>query len=471
MRILKKILPYSILIILIPFTGIIANNDSIFPKEIELLTPAIFMLIFAFAPLFLWKLDVNLRLILLPVLFVSVTLLLYFYNQKYVLSTGQEFLKFAAVLPLYYVIGEAISFDLIYFGTPSTNTFYLAAGSLLSNIIGGPAASLLLLKPYLRANQYRKKSIHTVIFFIIIVANASAFISPLANTHLYMAYLRGFPPENFIKIIPIWLVTVGSLLFIFYLTDVLFIWKEPQKEDPSKKLASALQSGLKNEELRQSLVLKAIQYLERPTFRINGAYNFWLFPVAFLVIILTTGNKSSIPYREFVLLILAIYSFIITPVFQNKKNIAVRLFDLFFLYYFAYFIVGIIARMFIEDYPIYISNIYQAWMITGISGFMDNVASSIIIFNPEFLSRSSLDHNSFFMDLVFSDKKFKNITAVLTGIALMGGLTYTGNYVNILIKYEAEKMGIKMPNYFNYMLYSIPVIALVSFIAVMFLSI
>jgi Na+/H+ antiporter NhaD/arsenite permease-like protein len=471
MKIFFKILPYAIAIVFIPFIAVFATNEITFDRRIELLAPVIFLFIFAIAPLFLWKLETNFRLILLPILFISVLILLYFYQQKYLLSAGLEFLRFASILPLYYIIGEAISFDLIFVGNPATNTFYLAVSAFLSNIIGGPAASLLMLKPFLRANQYRKKNIHLFVFYIVIVANASAFISPIANTHLYMAYMKGFTPENFIKIIPLWLVTVGFLLFIFFVIDALYIWKEPQKEFPSKKLADALHKAIKNEELPQSLVLKAIQYIERPTFRITGAYNFWLFPLALLVIIFTSGNDSQIPYREIILLILAIFSFIITPAFQNKKYVVTRLLDLIFLYSFAFFIIGIISRIIIEENPIYISNINQAWLITGISGFLDNVASSIIIFNPEFLSRSVLDPNSYFGDLVYSEKKFKNILSILAGISIMGGLTYTGNYVNIFIKDEATKMGIKVPGYFLYMIYSAPIIIAVSLVSYLFVII
>ena len=464
-----KYFPYILAIMFIPWIALLASNGSTIVDRIEMISPVLFLIILAVAPYFLWKMDVKFRMILLPLLFLSTIALLYFYQQQYLLSVSFDFMRFAALLPLYYIIGEAIAFDFIFIGTPATNTFYMAAGAVLSNFIGGPAASLLLLKPFLRANRYRKYSAHTVVFFIIIVANAAAFLSPLSNTHLYMAFLKGFSEDNFIKFVPVWLVVVGSLLFMFYVVDGVLIWKEPQKEDPAKKLANALHNALRKEELRQSLVLKAIQYLERPTLRIAGAYNFWLFPLAILIIIMTSASTSKIPYREIGLIVIAVYSYIVTPVFQNKKNVAIRLLDLVFLYSFAYFIVGIVAGMIVEQFPFYINNITHAWFITAISGFMDNVPASIIIFNPEFLSRSILDDSAFFSELIFSEKKLKHIVTILTGISIFGGLSYIGNYVNIIIKHEAETTGVKMPNFFQYMFYSVPVILIISVISVLFL--
>jgi len=259
------------------------------------------------------------------------------------------------------------------------------------------------------------------------------------------------------------------LLFIFYILDTILSWSEESADHPSRKLAKELYTALKKEQLKQSIILKTIQYLEKPTLHISGAYNFWLLPIIFLVLIFTAQVQSNIPYREISMIVLAIYSFIITPVIHFKKEVVTRLLDLIFLYFFSFFIVGMIARMFIEEYPIYIDTIYKAWFMASIAGFLDNVPAAIIIFNPEFLSRSLLDESNFFIELIHSEKKFKNITALLLGISIMGGLTYIGNYINIFIKHEAEKSGIKMPNFFTYLLYSIPVTAILSTVVLLYL--
>ncbi|MDH5655213.1 MAG: sodium:proton antiporter [Spirochaetia bacterium] len=470
MTLLRKSLPYLTAIIFIPWLALFATDQFSFNNKTELAAPVLFLILFAVLPLFLWKLELNFRMVLLPLLFVIVLILLFIFQKDYFFRTGKEYLLFIAVLPVYYIIGEAIAFDLIFVGNPATNTFYLAAGALISNFIGGPAASLLLIRPFLNANRYRKHSTHTVIFFIIIVANASAFLSPISNTHLYIAYLKGFSPEHFLKFIPIWLAIVGILLFLFYLIDSIFLWKEPRQNHPAKQLAEALYLSLKKEELKQSLILKTIQYLQKPTLQISGAYNVWLLPIILLILIFTSQLKSEIPYRELSLIILGIYSFIVTPVIHFKKRVIIRLLDLMFLYFFAFFVVGFIARMFIDEYPFYLDTIHKAWLISTLSGFIDNVSASVIIFNPEFLSRSVLEQSNFFSELIFSEKKFKNITALLIGISIMGGLTYLGNYVNIFIKDEAEKSGIKMPNFFMYMIYSIPVMIIVSAVTIIFIS-
>jgi len=50
-------------------------------------------------------------------------------------------------------------------GTPLTNTALLAIGTVLASFMGTTGASMLLIRPVLRASQHRSRKVHTFIFF------------------------------------------------------------------------------------------------------------------------------------------------------------------------------------------------------------------------------------------------------------------------------------------------------------------
>ena len=53
----------------------------------------------------------------------------------------------------------------------STTAAFIAAGGLLASFIGTTGAAMLLIRPFLRANNYRKSRTFMVVFFIFLVAN------------------------------------------------------------------------------------------------------------------------------------------------------------------------------------------------------------------------------------------------------------------------------------------------------------
>jgi Na+/H+ antiporter NhaD/arsenite permease-like protein len=57
-------------------------------------------------------------------------------------------------------------------GSPGLNTGLLAIGAVLASFMGTTGASMLLIRPLIRANDNRKHKAHVVVFFIFIVSNA-----------------------------------------------------------------------------------------------------------------------------------------------------------------------------------------------------------------------------------------------------------------------------------------------------------
>ena len=73
--------------------------------------------------------------------------------------------------------------------TPQTNTIILALGWLLASFMGTTGAAMLLIRLLLATIQQRKYRVHTVLFFIAIVANCGGLLSPLGPELWYRCYL------------------------------------------------------------------------------------------------------------------------------------------------------------------------------------------------------------------------------------------------------------------------------------------
>ena len=76
-------------------------------------------------------------------------------------------------------------------GTPVVNTGILAVGTILASWMGTTGAAMLLIRPLLRANAHRKYRVHSVVFFIFLVANIGGSLTPLGDPPLFLGYLKG----------------------------------------------------------------------------------------------------------------------------------------------------------------------------------------------------------------------------------------------------------------------------------------
>ena len=103
---------------------------------------------------------------------------------------------------------------------PIINTLFLGIGALLASIMGTTGAAMLLIRPIIQTNKERDLKVHTILFFIGIVANCGGLLTPLGDPPLFMMYLRGAPFTWFINLFPEWLVTNVILLLIYFFVDL-----------------------------------------------------------------------------------------------------------------------------------------------------------------------------------------------------------------------------------------------------------
>jgi hypothetical protein len=70
-------------------------------------------------------------------------------------------------------------------------TTILALGTVIASIIGTTAASMILIRPLIRANSARAFNAHVVVFFIFLVSNIGGVLTPLGDPPLFLGFLQG----------------------------------------------------------------------------------------------------------------------------------------------------------------------------------------------------------------------------------------------------------------------------------------
>ena len=147
-----------------------------------------------------------------------------------------EYVPFVILLFALYTISGGLLVIGNLHGSPGTNTALLAVGTLLASLIGTTGASMVLIRPLLRANDNRRYNAHTVVFFIFLVSNIGGSLSPLGDPPLFLGFLKGV--DFFwttINLAPETGLLVAILLLLFFAVDTFFFAREgrPAKPDPT----------------------------------------------------------------------------------------------------------------------------------------------------------------------------------------------------------------------------------------------
>ena len=154
----------------------------------------------------------------------------------------REYIAFMTLLLALYVITGGICLRGELAGTPSVNTAFLSIGAIAANLIGTTGASLLLIRPLLRANEKRQRRVHIVVFFIFIVANAGGLLTPLGDPPLFLGFLRGVPFFWGLRLLGPWALVNGTLLALFFIVDRTVLIREEQVR-PAAHLEEVIRHG------------------------------------------------------------------------------------------------------------------------------------------------------------------------------------------------------------------------------------
>ncbi|HAY71961.1 MAG TPA: sodium:proton antiporter [Saprospirales bacterium] len=317
---------------------------------------------------------------------------------------------------------------------PSTNLIFLAIGAVLASIMGTTGAAMLLIRPVIRTNSERKYKVHTILFFIAIVANCGGLLTPLGDPPLFLLYLRGASFDWFLHMWPEWLFVNGVLLLIYLAVDTYFHKKEPASNIVADKT-------------------------QIEPIRITGNINFLfllgvVLSVAFLnqqYIHAIHDNHAFGFIREIAILAMAVLSLIFTKKslrVENKftwepiKEVAFLFLGIFVTMVPALKYLAENAASFGIETPV------QFYYATGaLSSFLDNAPTAVSFHNL------ALGLG----DLHIGGKIVAGIpeillTAISVGAVFFGAMTYIGNGPNFMVKAIAEENKIDMPSFFGYMI-------------------
>ncbi len=118
-------------------------------------------------------------------------------------------------------------------GSPKVNLTLLLIGTFLASLIGTTGAAMVLIRPLLRANEWRRNKVHLMVFFIFLVANIGGSLTPLGDPPLFLGFLHNVPffwvTTGLIKEM---LLASGLILIVFFFVDTYFYRKEDNIPEP-----------------------------------------------------------------------------------------------------------------------------------------------------------------------------------------------------------------------------------------------
>jgi Na+/H+ antiporter NhaD/arsenite permease-like protein len=363
--------------------------------------------------------------------------------------TLHEYVAFIILLAVLFIISGGIVIRGKLAGSPEVNVAILTVGALLASVIGTTGASMLLIRPLLRANSVRQRKGHVVVFFIFIVSNIGGLLTPLGDPPLFLGFLRGVPFFWTLHFVPEWALVCGVLLLLFYIVDVNVF----RREDVATP-------GDLDEQVRAG----------DTRLELAGALNFvWLLGV--VVTIILCGHLGPPPgVQEAGMLLMAGLSLGLTPRALRQENgfswgpileVAVIFAGIFAT------MIPALAILNARGAELGLREPWQFfWAAGGLSSFLDN-APTYLTFSAIASGLIGTDAN-LLQQLLQSERGVALLRAVSLGAVMMGANTYIGNGPNFMVKALAESAGVKMPSFFGYMAYSaailIPIFVAVTFI-------
>jgi Na+/H+ antiporter NhaD/arsenite permease-like protein len=358
-----------------------------------------------------------------------------------------EYFPFIILLTALFVVAGGICLRGNLHGTPALNTGLLAIGTVLASLMGTTGASMLLIRPLIRANDNRKHVVHIVVFFIFLVANAGGALTPLGDPPLFLGFLKGVDFSWTVKnIFGETMFMWGSLLVIFYLLDRFYFHKREEEFAPSLDPTP-----------------------DDARLRFEGKFNFVLLALVVLLVLMSGFWKPGVSYdiygttvelqnllRDGLLVAVVLASLWLTPKVAREGNDftwgpileVAKLFAGIFVT-----IAPVIAMLRAGEqgaFGLVVSavtgadgqpnNVMYFWATGILSSFLDNAPTYLVFFNT-----ASGDAGELMTRLAAT------LAAISCGAVFMGANSYIGNAPNLMVKAIAEERGIRMPSFFGYM--------------------
>lgn len=356
-----------------------------------------------------------------------------------------EYIPFILLLLALFTVAGGILVRGNIHGAPVTNTVLLAIGTVLASFIGTTGASMVMIRPVMRANDDRVHNVHVIVFFIFLVSNIGGSLTPLGDPPLFLGFLRGV---DFFwtttHLLPETLFASVLLLAVFFAFDAYLYRKEGRiKPDPTP---------------------------DKPV-RITGGINFLLILVIIAAILMSatvdlgrvtvlgTEVELANALRDLIMVVVTILSLTLTPKENREENgfnwgpieEVAKLFAGIFIT-----IIPVLAMLKAGSEGVFAplvalvsnpdgspSNAAYFWLTGGLSSFLDNAPTYLVFFE---LAGGDPQH--------LMTEAALTLAAVSAGAVFMGANSYIGNAPNFMVYAIARQGGVKMPSFFGYLVWS-----------------
>ena len=352
-----------------------------------------------------------------------------------------DYVPFIVLLLALFVITGGIHLSGDIKAKPWVNTLFLGIGYILASLMGTTGAAMLLIRPVITTNQQRKHTVHTILFFIALVANCGGLLTPLGDPPLFMLFLRGAPFTWFLSMLPEWAFTGALLLIIYYFVDRYYYAKEDW--------TNLANDSLEYEKLRLTGsinfvyligVILSVAFINEGTIPQMGEENapLWLKFLREIVLLSLTGlslytTKKEVRYTQ--------NKFTWAPIIE----VAVLFLGIFTT------MTPALAYLKAHAAELGLNTPWQFYYSTGmLSSFLDNTPTAVA-FHSVATGLTAEQMTAFACPIVAGIPEIL-LKAISLGAVMFGAMTYIGNGPNFMVKAIAEESGIKMPSFFGYVL-------------------
>ena len=360
-----------------------------------------------------------------------------------------EYLPFIILLLALFTISGGIRLTGTLVGKPVTNLVIILVGTFFASWMGTTGAAMLLIRPLIRANAKRQYKVHTIVFFIFLVANIGGSLTPLGDPPLFLGFLKGvsFFWTTTAMFKPMLFMVISLAIIYFIIDSYLFNQEQPIEDD--EEIHKLGLEGSFNLLLLCGVIASVL---------LSG---FWHPDVHFSVYHVRVELQSLA--RDLLLLILTATSWKLTPKPIREAN------------EYTWFPIAEVAKLFAGIFVTIIPAIailkagtagalssviesvskdgesvnYMYFWLTGLlSSFLDNAPTYLVFFNTAGGDPVTL-----------MNAQYNTLLAISAGAVFMGANTYIGNAPNFMVKSIAESSGIEMPSFFGYLVkYSLPIL-------------
>jgi Na+/H+ antiporter NhaD/arsenite permease-like protein len=371
--------------------------------------------------------------------------------------TAADYAAFMALLAALFTISGGICLRGALVGTPLVNVAFLAAGAVLGSIVGTTGASVLLIRPLLRANERRPYATHVIVFFIFIVSNAAGLLTPLGDPPLFLGFLRGVPFTWTFRLLPEWALVNGLLLVVFGAIDRV-VFARARRRTKLYRVAELAAPSPDDEgplRIEGSLNLLWLVGMVVIVFLI-GAYGERAFGDGYLrtaVQVVGTLGCAALSFRTTAPRVHELNRFSWAPIIEVA------------VVFVGVFITMVPAMSFLAERGATLG-ITKPWHFFWAAG----VLSSVLDNAPTYLTFASLatgvaggagaealspgNLGALAAHPVGQDL----LRAISCGAVFMGAVTYMGNGPNFMVKAIAEQHHVRMPSFFGYTLWSVAIL-------------